>query len=71
MTHDGPQQYNEEKILKFVSIVTYQVQTMSSMILCIETRAPISCIGNTSSERIVHAAYRKTIQFIHLNRIPS
>ena len=60
-------QYDEETILTFILIPTYQVQSINTLLFCVDIRAPVSYIGNKVLERMVNSAYRKTIPLMRFN----
>ena len=60
--------YDNERALKFISIPVYRVHTQNPMLFCVDTEAPISCIGSQTLKRIVQLAGRKSIPMIESER---
>ena len=50
--------------MTLISILTYQVHVMDPMLFCIDTGAPISCIGGKVLKRIIYSVGRKSILMI-------
>ena len=51
-----------------ITIPAYHVHTMDPIPFCIDTEAPISCIGNKVLQRIISPSGRKSIPFIVSDR---
>ena len=64
MEYDSSVTYDMECIMILVSMPTYQVYMMDPMLFCVDTRAPISCIGDKALKGVIYSIVRKYIPMI-------
>ena len=64
MNDQNPTTYDKGTTLTLISIPIYRIHTLDPKLLCVDTGAPISCIGNQEQKRIVHSAGRDSIPMI-------
>ena len=60
--------YDNERTLTFISILMYQVHTQDPTLFCVDTGAPISCIGNQILTGIFQLADRNSTPIIESER---
>ena len=67
LTHQT-KEYDDESILTLISIPTYQTQAVDSMLFCIDTGAPISCIGDKVLKKIIFQTGRTDMPIVKSER---
>ena len=68
MNHEDSDMYDNEHILRFISIPTYQVHTMGSMLFCVDTGIPIPCTEDKALKKIIYSIGRTYIPMIYSER---
>ena len=68
MKYKSSNEYDMKIVLKLIFIPTYQVPTMDPMVFCVDTEAPISCIGDNALKKIIYSVDLKSISMILSDR---